>query len=68
MFLFFIQKTFFVTRDTIKDSIERDTLVKLENMNKSVTTTKEIVIKDLLTRVICDVQPKLHTNLRLSEV
>ncbi|KAH9413112.1 V-type proton ATPase subunit Vha13 [Dermatophagoides pteronyssinus] len=54
--------------DTIKGSIEQDTLIKLEQMTKTVTGAKEIVIKDLLTRVICDVQPKLHTNLRLTEI
>ncbi len=54
------------TRDTIKDSIERETQGKLELMNKSVVTSKDIVIKDLLSRVVCEVQPKLHTNLRLA--
>ncbi|KAH9407029.1 PREDICTED: V-type proton ATPase subunit G-like [Rhagoletis zephyria] len=52
--------------DTIKDSIERETQGKLELMNKSVVTSKDIVIKDLLSRVVCEVQPKLHTNLRLA--
>ncbi|RKF60322.1 V-type proton ATPase subunit G, partial [Golovinomyces cichoracearum] len=52
--------------DTIKDSIERETQGKLEMMNKSVITSKDIVIKDLLSRVVCEVQPKLHTNLRLA--
>ncbi|KAF7493091.1 V-type proton ATPase subunit G [Sarcoptes scabiei] len=54
--------------DTVKDSIEQETKVKLEEMRNSVVKAKEIVIKDLLTRVICDVQPRLHTNLRLSEL
>ncbi|KAI2808287.1 hypothetical protein RDWZM_005606 [Blomia tropicalis] len=52
--------------DTIKESIERETQARLELMSKSVGTAKEIVIKDLLTRVICDVQPKLHTNFKLA--
>lgn len=54
--------------DSIKGVIDQDTLVQLDQMEKSVTAAKEIVIKDLLTRVICDVQPKLHTNLRLFEM
>lgn len=52
----------------MKSAIDKETALKLEQMNKSVASAKDIVIKDLLTRVICEVQPKLHTNLRLSEL
>lgn len=57
-----------VGRDTIKDSIERDTQVKLEEMVKAVGASKESVIRDLMVRVINEIQPKLHHNLRLSDV
>lgn len=55
-------------RDSVKSAIDKETALKLEQMTKSVAAAKDIVIKDLLTRVICEVQPKLHTNLRLSEL
>lgn len=36
-------------------------------MNKSVGLTKDKVIQDLLRRVISDVKPQLHKNLRLDK-
>ncbi|KAI1301615.1 putative V-type proton ATPase subunit G [Halotydeus destructor] len=53
------------SRDDIASRIEADTRDKIEGMTKSLATNKETVITDLLDRVISDVKPELHKNLRL---
>jgi len=40
----------------------------MDVMNKSVGAAKDKVIQDLLSRVICDVKPQLHKNLRLTDL
>ena len=39
----------------------------MDAMNKSVGLTKDKVIGDLLRRVISDIKPQLHKNLRLDK-
>jgi hypothetical protein len=39
----------------------------MDTMNKSVGSAKDKVIQDLLGRVICEVKPQLHRNLRLED-
>jgi len=56
------------SRDDIAAQIEAETRVRMDVMNKSVGSAKDKVIEDLLGRVICDVKPELHRNLRLSEL
>lgn len=56
------------SRDDIAAKIEAETRVKMDAMNKSVVAAKDKVIEDLLSRVICDVKPKLHINLRLEDL
>jgi len=62
------EKHFMGSRDDIATRIDGETKVKIDTMNKSVATMKDKVIQDLLTRVINEVKPQLHKNLRLSEL
>ena len=55
------------SRDDIAAKIEAETRIKMDAMNKSVVAAKDKVIEDLLSRVICDVKPQLHINLRLDD-
>jgi len=55
------------SRDDIAAKIEAETRIKMDVMNKSVGVAKDKVIEDLLARVICDVKPQLHKNLRLAD-
>jgi len=56
------------SRDDIAVQIEAETRVKMDAMNKSVVAAKDKVITDLLQRVICEVKPQLHINLRLEDL
>jgi len=56
------------SRDDIAARIDSETRIKMDIMNKSVGTAKDKVIQDLLGRVICDVKPQLHRNLRLEDL
>lgn len=47
--------------------IEAETRVKLDAMNKNVVVAKDAVIEQLLDRVISDIKPQLHRNLRLND-
>jgi len=53
------------SRDDVASQIEKETKIRLETMNKNVAQNKDQVIKDLLHRVIGEVKPELHRNLRL---
>jgi len=53
------------SRDDIAARIDGETRIKIDAMNKSVGTAKDKVIKDLLNKVVNDVTPQLHKNLRL---
>lgn len=52
-------------RSDVVAQIEAETATKLEVMKKNVADNKDKVINDLLSRVIGDVKPELHRNLRL---
>jgi len=56
------------SRDDIAVKIEAETRVRMDVMNKSVVAAKDKVIEDLLGRVICEVKPELHRNLRLEDL
>nr|ADK34013.2 vacuolar H ATPase [Prionchulus punctatus]ADK34014.1 vacuolar H ATPase [Prionchulus punctatus] len=51
------------SKDDIQQRIENDTRQNLERMQQSVNVNKEKVIQQLL-ELVCDVQPKIHHNLR----
>jgi len=53
------------SRDDIASRIEAETRVKIDVMNKNVASNKDSVIGDVLERIISDVKPELHKNLRL---
>ena len=53
------------TRDDVAAQIDVETKARIEAMNKNVASNKDMVITDLLERVIGGVKPKLHRNLRL---
>ena len=55
----------FCNREDIIRRIDAETQVQLEQMNKSVASTTEKVITELLDMVVEDVKPELHRNLRL---
>lgn len=52
-------------RDDIAARIEGETRQKIDAMNKNVSANKDHVISDVLERIISDVKPQLHKNLRL---
>lgn len=57
---------YFVTcRDDVAVRIENETKEKIEEMNRNVSANKDKVIQEILQRIICDVKPELHRNLRL---
>jgi len=56
------------SKDDIQVGIDRDTKTKLEAMNKMVASNKDKIITDLLKRVVCDIKPELHRNLRLENL
>jgi len=53
------------SRDDVAVRIENETKEKIVEMSKDVGTHKEKVINDILQRIISDVKPELHRNLRL---
>jgi len=53
------------SRDDIAARIEGETRQKIDAMNKNVSANKDHVISDVLERIISDVKPQLHKNLRL---
>lgn len=53
------------SRSDVNIKIEKETAERLEIMKKNVVDNKDKVINDLLGRVIGDVKPELHRNLRL---
>jgi V-type H+-transporting ATPase subunit G len=53
------------SRDDVALRIEKETKVRLTEMDRDVKMKKDKVIEDLLKIVICDVKPQLHKNLRL---
>jgi len=55
------------SKEDIGIKIDGETRVKMDIMNKSVATAKDKVIQDVLDKVITDIQPQLHKNLRLKK-
>lgn len=55
------------SRDDIAARIEKETRQKMDLMHKSVSGAKDRIINDLLTRVVWEVNPKLHSNLRVDD-
>lgn len=53
------------SRDDIMQKIDLETEAQLEQMKKFVAQNKDKVIDDLLSRIVDEVQPELHRNLRL---
>ena len=53
------------SRDDVATKIDQELKVKLDIMNKSVAANKDKVISDLLDRVVGEIKPELHRNLRL---
>jgi len=51
------------SKDDIAAKIEADTKVKIEAMNRSVASNKEVVIESLLS-LCCDIKPEVHKNYR----
>merc|ERR1719431_1955095 len=51
------------SKDDIAAKIEEDTKVKIEAMNRSVASNKDIVISSLMT-LACDIKPEVHRNYR----
>ncbi len=56
-----------INRDDVAALIETETRTKMDVMNKSVGSAKDKVIQDLLGRVIGEIKPQLHRNLRLED-
>lgn len=53
------------SRGDVAVKIDQELVVKLESMKKSVAANKDRVIEDLLNRVVGEIKPELHRNLRL---
>merc|ERR1711910_9814 len=51
------------SKDDIAAKIEADTKVKIEAMNRSVASNKDVVIQSLLS-LCCDIKPEVHKNYR----
>ena len=49
------------SKDDIAAKIEADTKVKIEAMNRSVASNKEVVIQSLLS-LACDIKPEVTTR------
>ena len=53
------------SKDDVTRKVNQETQVKLEQMEKEVNQRKNQVIEDLLKKVVTEVRPQLHKNLRL---
>jgi len=53
------------SKDDVTRKVNQETQVKLEQMEKEVNQRKAQVIEDLLKKVVTEVRPQLHKNLRL---
>lgn len=51
------------SREGVAARIDKDTNVKLEEMNRALATHKEVVMQDVL-RFVYDIVPELHKNYR----
>lgn len=51
------------SREGVASKIDADTNVKLQEMNRQLSSNKETVIKSILDFVY-DIQPELHKNYR----
>lgn len=56
---------FLFQRGDLQEDIDKETKERLDNMAKLVAANKGKVIDDLLRRVVFDIKPELHRNLRL---
>lgn len=54
------------SKDDVTRKVNQETQVKLEQMEKEVNQRKSQVIEDLLKKVVTEVRPQLHKNLRLN--
>lgn len=53
------------SRDDVATRIDAETRLKIEAMSKNVSSNKDKVIDDMLAKILSDIQPQLHKNLRL---
>ena len=53
------------SKDDVTRKVNQETMIKLEEMEKEVNQRKNQVIEDLLKKVVTEVRPQLHKNLRL---
>lgn len=51
------------TREGVAVKIEKDAKLKLDEMNRQLSSNKEIVIQEILNFVY-DIEPKIHKNYR----
>lgn len=52
------------SKETVAAKIDADTRVKIEEMNKSITTNRPVLIQELLD-LVYDIKPQIHQNLQL---
>lgn len=52
------------SKESVAAKIDADTRVKIEDMNKSITTNRPVLIQELLD-LVYDIKPELHKNLQL---
>lgn len=52
------------SKESVAAKIDADTRVKIEEMNKSITTNRPVLIQELLD-LVYDIKPQIHQNLQL---
>lgn len=52
------------SKESVAAKIDADTRVKIEDMNKSISTNRPVLIQELLD-LVYDIKPELHKNLQL---
>lgn len=52
------------SKESVAAKIDADTRVKIEDMNRSISTNRPVLIQELLD-LVYDIKPELHKNLKL---
>lgn len=52
------------SKESVAAKIDADTRVKIDEMNRSISTNRPVLIQELLD-LVYDIKPELHKNLAL---
>lgn len=52
------------SKESVAAKIDADTRVKIDEMNRSITTNRPILIQEMLD-LVYDIKPQLHKNYEL---